>query len=367
MRRPPDLGGLRAIAVLRANAMGDYLVAEPALAALRAAAPRAAITLLGGDFAAAALPGRPGPVDEVVLMPHMTGLREPPDGQAPDQREAVAFFEQMRQREFDLAIQLHGGGRNSNPVVLALGAGFTAGLQAFDAPPLDCSISYQYWANEVLRYLEVVGALGAPPVRVHPHFVALESDIAASETVVPRAAEPLVVLHPGATDPRRRWPAAHFAQVADVLTGRGALVCLVGSAPEVGPVADASRDALALTDLTFSQLVGLLTRARLLVGNDSGPRHLADALGTPTVGVYWCGNMISTAPVGRAQHRCHVSWTTRCPECGISLVGEPFPDRCCDSVSIVSAVPVGSVLASALELYEQAHLRQGVGWESDGT
>lgn len=338
------LGEMQRIAVLRANAMGDYFACEPALAALRAAAPQARITLLGGPWAASALPGRPGPVDEVVLVPPFPGLHS---GAPMDE---AAFLSDMQARGFDLAIQAHGGGRNSNPVVRALGASFTAGLQAADAPPLDLNVSYQYWQHEVFRYLELVAALGAPAVRVQPRFEVLEADRAAAARLVQG---PYVVIHPGATDPRRRWPPAHFAAVAGALTVAGFEVVVIGTPdeqPVVSEIAERCPGVVPLVGLTFAELVGLLAGARLLVGNDSGPRHLADALGTPTVAVYWCGNMVNAAPVGRARHRTHISWVIECPVCGIDLIGEPFPDRCSDNVSLVSDVPVQAIVSSSLEL-----------------
>jgi len=347
----PDLAAVHSIAVLRANAMGDYLHSEPALAALREAAPQARITLLGGPWAAAALPGRPGPVDEVVLLPQLR-----PDDPA------------LRDRHFDLAIQMHGGGRNSNLVVSALGAGFTAGFQAADAPPLDLTIAYQYWQHEVFRYLELAAALGAPAVRVQPHFFVVEAELAAADRVLGAAGVtgPFAVIHPGATDPRRRWPPAHFARVARALQNQGVPVVVVGSEGDI--VAEVGERAAAqpLLDLVFGELVGLLARASILVGNDSGPRHLADALGTPTVAVYWCGNMVNAAPVARRNHRAHISWTTACPICGCSLVGEPFPLRCSDNVSLVSEVPVDAVVSSTLALLEADGVLTARAWTEVG-
>ncbi len=328
---------------------GKVLSGGRELAALRAAAPQAHITLLGGEFAASALAGRPGPVDEVVLIPFTAGVREPPGALAD------CTWEDLRARHFDLALQLHGGGRNSSPPLLGLQAGFTAGFRAFDAPALDLDLPYQYWQHEVFRQLDAMAALGAPAVRVQPRFQALAADLTASRGLVE---EPFVVIHPGATDPRRRWPAQRFAIVADSLAERGAAVVVIGSEEEVAPVVAASRQARALPDTGFPELVGLLARARLLVGNDSGPRHLAEALGTPTVGVYWFGNMINAAPVSRRGHRTHISWTQACPVCGTSLVGEPFPPHCCDTVCCVSDVALEAVTATANELYEAANPRQ---------
>ena len=177
---------------------------------------------------------------------------------------------------------------------------------------------------------------------------------------------PFAVIHPGATDPRRRWPPAHFARVARALQNQGVPVVVVGSEGDI--VAEVGERAAAqpLLDLVFGELVGLLARASILVGNDSGPRHLADALGTPTVAVYWCGNMVNAAPVARRNHRAHISWTTACPICGCSLVGEPFPLRCSDNVSLVSEVPVDAVVSSTLALLEADGVLTARAWTEVG-
>src|SRR5947207_4014402 len=192
------------IAVLRANALGDYIFALPALDALRFAYPDAEIVLLGAAWHVSFLTGRPGPVDRVVELPPLPDVGE-------------AFLAKMRAEDFDLAIQLHGGGRETNPVVAALGARLTAGLRAADAPPLDRWVRYVYYQPEVFRYLEVVRLVGARPVGYRPVLELTADDRKAAAAVVPDGGRPLVVLHPGATDPRRRWPADRFSAVGDAL------------------------------------------------------------------------------------------------------------------------------------------------------
>ncbi|HZA83084.1 MAG TPA: glycosyltransferase family 9 protein, partial [Actinomycetes bacterium] len=126
--------GIRKLAVLRANAIGDYLVSLPAIEALRAAYPAAELVLLGADWHAAFLAGRPGPVDRCVPVPPTAGVR---DDRPPSPPVAVdRFFARMRAERFDLAVQLQGGGRHSNPFVGRLGARMTAGSQAPNAPAL---------------------------------------------------------------------------------------------------------------------------------------------------------------------------------------------------------------------------------------
>src|SRR5690242_15487509 len=120
--------GVRKIAVLRANALGDFLLTLPAFEALRAAYSAAEIVLLAKTWHAKLLSGRPGPIDRVVILPAYGGVGEAP-GVAEDSAAITQFFEEMRRERFDLAIQLHGGGKYSNPFVRRLEAKLAVGLR----------------------------------------------------------------------------------------------------------------------------------------------------------------------------------------------------------------------------------------------
>jgi ADP-heptose:LPS heptosyltransferase len=98
--------------------------------------------------------------------------------------------------------------------------------------------------------------------------------------------------------------------------------------------------------LSLGGLAGLLQRARVVVSNDSGPLHLAAAVGARTVGVYWCFNVFTSSPLTRTRHRPLTSWQTHCPECGTSCVA----GRCEHAHSLVASVPVAAVREAALEL-----------------
>lgn len=99
--------------------------------------------------------------------------------------------------------------------------------------------------------------------------------------------------------------------------------------------------------LSLGGLAGLLHRCDVVISNDSGPLHLAAAVGTATVGVYWAYNMINAGPLTRARHRPHVSWRLTCPLCGVDCVR----DACEHDASLVADVPVEEVLGSALDLF----------------
>ncbi|GAB3905873.1 hypothetical protein GCM10027612_76190 [Microbispora bryophytorum subsp. camponoti] len=88
----------------------------------------------------------------------------------------------------------------------------------------------------------------------------------------------------------------------------------------------------------------------LLVSNDTGPRHLAAATGTPTVGIYWCGNMINWGPLSRGHQRPLISWTSGCPICGLPAWSEGMRECGHRDVSWVGDVSVDDVLEQAWDL-----------------
>src|SRR5690348_10443985 len=105
---------MRKIAVLRANALGDFIFVLPALQALRERFPDAEIVYLGKKMHEVFLTGRPGPVDRVIVVPPYPGVGETEDYE-PDLIAVQDFFKRMQEEQFDMAIQLHGGGHFSNP------------------------------------------------------------------------------------------------------------------------------------------------------------------------------------------------------------------------------------------------------------
>jgi len=333
------------IAVLRGGGLGDLIFAIPAIAALKAAYPEASITLLGTPAHRALIAATESPVDEVEVLPFSEGVR--PGDENED--ELDRFFAEMRARRFDLAVQIHGGGRYSNPFLLRLGARHTVGTRTPDAASLERTVPYLYYQNEPLRALEVAGFAGAFPVD-------LEARLAPAEGLRPPAqtadddGRPLVVMHPGATDPRRRWPAERFAELAAACAGDGFRVVVVGDGSEkdiadrIVELAGANRVLSLAGELDMAELVALLAGAAVVVGNDSGPRHLAQALGVPTVGIFWAGNVINAGALGRSLHRIHASWVTVCPTCGIDVtqVGWTAP-RCAHDDSVVAGIEARDV------------------------
>jgi ADP-heptose:LPS heptosyltransferase len=351
---------VRRIAVLRANSIGDLVLTLPALEALRAAYPEAELTLLGARWHREELGDRPGPWTRVLEVPPYPGLGgQVPNDPSPDLAMSRSFFEQQQAGAYDLAVQLHGGGSRSNPFVRALGARVSVGTMDVGAVALDRCTRYSVHQHDTLRCLEIVGQVGAPAVRLEPWLPVTARDRAAAARAVPASGRPLVVVHPGANDPRRRWAPSRFGEIARALVDDGCQVAVVGHG------ADDVRAAATITStcepagvdqvvnlvgrLSFGGLVGALAMAELVVSNDSGPRHIAGAVGTRTVSVYWVGNLVTAGPLSRDRHRVLVSFRTRCPFCG----QEQTASRCGHDPSFVDDVPVEAVLTEVRSLLHE--------------
>jgi ADP-heptose:LPS heptosyltransferase len=283
------------------------LVAVPAFRAMRRAWPDARIELIGLPWAAALVDRLPGYVDRVVEFPGWPGIPERPL----DAARVVAFLAASNADPPDLAIQLHGSGVATNAFVALLGAPRTAGqvLLGGFAPGGGTFVPFDERRSELRNALTVVEALGVEPAGEQLEVMVLERDReeAASGPAgrLPRGEYALV--HPGSSTPSRRWPAERFARVADAVAEHVPVV-VTGTDRERDVVAstiDAMRrsaiDAAGTTSL--GGLFALVEGAALLVSNDTGVAHVADAVGTPSVVVFTTSDPARWGPRDRDLHR----------------------------------------------------------------
>ncbi|HEY8553142.1 MAG TPA: glycosyltransferase family 9 protein [Burkholderiales bacterium] len=283
-RLPPP----RKVAVVRAPRLGDYVCATPALRALRAAMPDAEIVLITLP-ALRELVLRLPYVDRFAPFPGFPGVAQ----QLFEPRTALAFLRRMQQERFDLAIQLHGSGVYANPFTLLLGARATVGFvrPEDDASLLDAALPWPPSGRESLRLLALLRHIGVTPRGEEFVYPLTAVDRRSAEILLHGLPRPLIGIHAGSHDPRRRWPLPYFVQVARALLHRGGSAVVIGSASEaveagalarsIGPRAHsfAGRTGLATLGAVIEQL-------DLLITNDSGPAHIGYALGAPTVVIY---------------------------------------------------------------------------------
>lgn len=303
----------RKVAVLRALKLGDLLVAIPALRALRASLPAARIVLIGLPWAREFVARFPHYLDDFIEFPGWPGLPE----RQPDMEHIPAFLAQVQAEQFDLVIQLHGSGSHVNALCALFSARRTAGFHLPDDfvpdPPL--FFPWPQRGLELERLLSLVVELGCPARGVQLEFPLGDSDHASADAICPLEPGGFVCLHAGASVDDRCWPVERFAAVADRLAACGFSIVLTGTLGENSRACQLNR-ALAAPGLnlagktTLGTLAAIISRARLLICNDTGVSHLADAVRTPSVVISTGDNPARWSPTDASLHRvlCREGW-----------------------------------------------------------
>jgi ADP-heptose:LPS heptosyltransferase len=303
----------RRVAVLRALQLGDLLCAVPAFRALRAALPEAEIILVGLPWAVTFVERFATYLDGLLEFPGYPGLPE----RTPQVEQVPHFLTAAQQQRFDLALQMHGSGLVTNPLAVLFGARTTAGffVPGQFCPDPETFLPYPDRGPEVRRLLKLLSFLGAPPRGEELEFPLFDEDRQALSAVggaVSLRPGTYACVHPGASVPERRWPVERFAAVARSLAGRGLRVVLTGTVGEAELTRALAQGlgsrALDLAGQTSLGALGALLRgARLLVCNDTGVSHLADALRVPSVVLSTGNNPERWAPADGRLHRvlCH--------------------------------------------------------------
>ncbi|RYY22508.1 MAG: glycosyltransferase family 9 protein, partial [Sphingobacteriaceae bacterium] len=226
-------------------------------------------------------------------------------------------------------------------------------------------VPYVLYFSEPMRYLEMVALAGAKTLNIEPRWESVPADLEELNTVLPDwKKQKLIIIHPGATDMRRRWPAKKFAAVADDLISAGFQIAITGTdfekqvIKEVWENISQKQQAFNLcSQLSLAGMTGLLSIAKLVIANDTGPIHLARALKTPTVGIFWCSNAITGMPFSVMQNRTLISFMVDCPLCGQRVISptQIFPPagNCHHPTCFVDEITVKQVKDSAQNLLLQ--------------
>lgn len=286
------------------NQLGDLLLNVPAIRSIRERFRDAHIVLIVGRQNADAVLGQPW-ADEIRVVDTRNffgvaraGLRGWP-GPRPDL--AVYFTTVSYSRSAAMLVRWSGAGDR---------VGFDpAWYRERDCAGLTRAVPYPGGGARAAG-----GAGGAPPPHQSEVSLALAHAVGAGvrpdppyyipdPTLLARAPEAAVYLHPGAGKHHNRWPAARFAAVARELVGRGHSVWWVEGPQDRGTV-EAVTSALRMTlpvvrSESIPMLAARFARAALYVGNDTGPVHLAGATGCPSVGIYGWTDPDEWRPVGR--------------------------------------------------------------------
>lgn len=298
---PPSWQQARRILCVRLDALGDVLMCTPAMRALRDAVPGRSLTLLASPSGAAALPFMPE-VDAAIVLaaPWMkSGLPTGPAGLA-------ALASDLSARRFDAAVVFTTYTQSALPAaMLCWLAGIPLRLAHCRENPYHLLSDWvedpepqRMVRHEVQRQLELVVRAGAPRQAGAPplSFALRAADLAAVRARLLRlgvdADRPWLLLHPGANAASRRYPAGHWARALGLLVRRTGLpVVLAGGAADAALVeeirAGCGVPAHSLAgQLSLGELGAALSLAAVALTNNSGPAHVAAAVGTPVVTLY---------------------------------------------------------------------------------
>lgn len=336
----------RKIALLRASRIGDFINATPAIRAIKTTLPDAEITMITlpmlQDVAE-----RCSTIDRVVLFPGYPGLAD----QFFDPARSLMFIEQMQAEKFDLALQMQGTGVYSNPFTLMLGARCTAGFVRPGDPPgrLAAALPWPEAGHEVERVLALTEFIGfSSPPNPLPEFGLRMEDHAAAERWLADIPRPWIGIHISARDRTRRWPVERFASAAAGLQRRrGGTVLLLGESRDrvLGEEALQASGAayLNLAGCTSLPVTGaILQRLAVFLTNDTGPAHIAYAVGAPTVTIFGGGDPRRNGPLTSDPHR---------------ILAHPVPCRPCETGDCpieylcLENITVEQVIAAAEEIF----------------
>lgn len=288
---------VRRLLLVKPSSLGDIVHAMPTLAALRERFPLAQVTWLVKQQWAPIVERIEG-VDRLCTV---TGGLSGWLDQVPSLRAA----------RFDLVVDLQGLFRSGAMTWLTGCASRIGFANAREGSPFFYTQRVPVPRRDmhaVDRYLLVAEALGAQrPIAPQFRFRQRQDDDAAIAALLGRAGiaeSRWIAMNVSARWLTKRWPAGHFAQLADRLqrAGLGTVVLLGGAAEQ--PESDAvlrvvQTKAVDLTGQTpVGLLPGLLRRASVLVTNDSGPMHIAAAVGTPVVALFGPTDPTRTGPYG---------------------------------------------------------------------
>jgi heptosyltransferase-1 len=317
--------------IVRLGALGDIVHAIPVAAALRRAFPAGRIDWIVSARHREILDLVPVIDRRILIGDHVWSSAAAAHDSSRSTRifSLVGAMREVRRARYDVVIDLQGLIKSA---MLARGAGaprvigFAASYarerlaRRFYTEAYDPGRGGLYDPRETRHVVEInlgiltlLGAAGGAP-----EFPIQHVGSPVGENVRERTSGRYALLNPGAAWPNKRWPAARFAQIAAVLCERHDLTPVVlwgpGEQALAREVVEAARGAAMLAPpTTVVDLVALARGAALMISGDTGPAHIASAVGTPIVGIYGPTRAVRNGPLSPfdvtvsrdAMCRCH--------------------------------------------------------------
>ncbi len=323
---PPGDDG-RTILLIRPDHLGDVLLTTPAIRALAAARPDARLVALVGPWSAGVISAYPE-IALTLTLPFPGFARHPARTSARPYLLAWQWADRLRRLQAECAIIFRPDHWWGAMLAFLAGIPRRIGFALPDVAPF-LTDALPFRANHAVeRSLALVTPLGVRP-EVLPTLT-FPVDDEDRETVQRRLADaglppgaPRVIIHPGTGTVIKQWLPGHWAYVADGLVRRwGAPILFTGGDHEI-PLIRSITDRMTAPAIVLAgetsvgQLAALYEGARIVAGPDSGPLHLAVAVGAPTVHLYGPADPAEFGPWGDPARHIVLTTTIGCRPCRI--------------------------------------------------
>lgn len=302
------------ILIVKLSAIGDVIHTLPALNAIRRRYPQARITWLVEEAAAALVIGHPA-LDRVIVSRRKQWMKQLAGSQWKTAlREITAFIQQLRDTRYDVVMDFHALLKSAIPVFLARGRrkiGFGKGMQHMEhsylvlnerVAPVNMEI---HALTRQLMLTEAIGVRSREVVYDIPVSADDEKEVGAllaAQGV--KADRPLVAINPVALWATKLWFNDRFSDLADQLTKTHGVEIVFTGAKADSPVIEEIRALMTQSSVNLAgktslkMLAALFQKALCVVSTDTGPMHLAAAVGTPVVAIFGPTAPWRTGPFG---------------------------------------------------------------------
>ena len=335
---------MQRILIVRLGALGDIVHALPVAAALRRAHPASRIDWLVSAKHREIL-------DLVPVIDRRLVIND--RGGASDGTTMISTVKELRAQGYDVCIDLQGLMKSAILARLSGAArviGFSAAYaresmaRLFYTDAYDGGRGGMFDPRETRHVVDinlaVLGLLGIPPAPASFPIEAVESE--AARLAAEKTGGRYALLNPGAAWPNKRWPPERFGAVAAAVRSTHGLMSVVLWGPgeeslAAAVVSASSGAAVASAPTTIADIVALARGAAVMVSGDTGPTHIASAVGTPVVGIYGPTRPVRNGPMSPGD-----LWVSRDASCQCHHLRRCKLDRMClldiDVAEVVSAV-----------------------------
>ena len=339
---------VRRLLCVRLDGIGDVLMTTPAIRAFRESLPGCRITLLASPAGAAAARFVPEIDDTLVFCAPWMKAEVPSDDAALRERlggyDAAAIFTVYSQSPLPAAYLCYQAGI---PLRLAHCHENPYHLLTDWIPDPEPAATVRH---EVQRQLDLAAAVGCRTANERLSFRVPSAALGKAKGICANLRRPLVVVHPGASASSRRYPPEHFARAVDLIVDEtGGTAIFTGDAGEAALIGTVRRamtqpSASCVGELGLGELAALVGEADLLVSNNTGPAHIAAALGTPVVDLYALTNPQHTpwqveSRVLYHDVPCRNCYKSVCPEGHHDCLRRVAPERVAAAARDLLALP----------------------------